>query len=230
MPRRSILTDSERDSLFTLRDNQEDLIRYYSFSEPDLSIIRQHRGAANKIGFAIQLCYMRYPGIILSAEDDPSMSLLQIIAQQIRVETTEWAKYACRAETRREHRLELQNIFGFRTFSMDFYRTSVESLDELAWQTDKGILLAEALMEYLRTQLILLPSINVIERICAEAITKSTRRIYSVLTEKVTPEHLSRLDSLLSLKPESKITMLSWLRQPTGSAKARRILEHIKRL
>jgi TnpA family transposase len=230
MPRRAILTDMERKSLFALPDNQEGLILHYCFSESDISIIRQHRGAANKIGFAVQLCYMRYPGIILPVEDDPGIALLQIVAQQIGIESTEWVKYARRAETRRDHLLELQNIFGFRTFSMDFYRTSVESLEELAWQTDKGVLLANVLTQYLRSQLILLPSINVIERICAEAIIKSTRRVYSVLTEKLTMEHLSGLDSLLALKPESKITMLSWLRQPTGSAKARHILEHIKRL
>lgn len=37
------------------------------------------------------------------------MSLLQIRTQQIRIETTEWAKYAHLAETRREYLLELQN-------------------------------------------------------------------------------------------------------------------------
>lgn len=48
MSRRALLTDSERDSLFALPDNQADLIRYYSFSESDLSVIPQHRGAAKK--------------------------------------------------------------------------------------------------------------------------------------------------------------------------------------
>ena len=70
MPRRAILTDMERKSLFTLPDNQKGLILHYCFSESDISIIRQHRGAANKIGFAIQLCYMRYPGIILAQRLD----------------------------------------------------------------------------------------------------------------------------------------------------------------
>lgn len=230
MPRRSTLTDAERKSLFALPDSHEDLIRRYCFSESGLSLIRQHRGTANRIGFTIQLCYMRYPGIILPSEEDPGMALLEFVADQIRIGTTEWTRYAHRAETRREHLLELQNVFGFKTFSMDLYPASVESLKELAWQTDKGILLAEALANYLRSRLILLPSINVIERICAEAITKVTRQVYSVLTETLASEHFNRPDSLLAIKPESKITMLSWLRQPTGSAKARHILEHMKRL
>ena len=50
MPRRTVLSSSERESLFALPDNQKDLIQQYTFSESDLSIIRQHRGAANRMG------------------------------------------------------------------------------------------------------------------------------------------------------------------------------------
>lgn len=230
MPRRSILSASERDSLLSLPDNQEDLFRFYSFSESDLSTIRQHRGAANRIGFAVQLCYMRYPGIILGTNEAPHPAILSFIAAQLNEPADRWNDYGQRFQTRREHLVELQAIYQFKTFGVEHHRAAVESLEETSWQTDKGILLADALLQYLRSKLILLPSINVIERICAEAITKSTRRIYFALTENLTAENLRSLDSLLAIKPESKITMLSWLRQPTGSAKARHLLEHIKRL
>ena len=64
MPRRSILSASERENLLALPDSRDDLIRRYTFSESDLSIVRQRRGAANRLGFAVQLCYLRYPGIV----------------------------------------------------------------------------------------------------------------------------------------------------------------------
>ena len=60
MARRSILTAQERQSLVALPDNQTDFIRHYSLSETDLSLIKQKRGDTNRLGFAIQLCYMRY--------------------------------------------------------------------------------------------------------------------------------------------------------------------------
>jgi Domain of unknown function (DUF4158) len=41
MPRRSILSASERENLLALPDNKDDLIRHYTFSDTDLSIIRQ---------------------------------------------------------------------------------------------------------------------------------------------------------------------------------------------
>ena len=58
MPRRSILSAAERESLLALPDTKDDLIRHYTFSDTDLSIIRQRRGPANRLGFAVQLCYL----------------------------------------------------------------------------------------------------------------------------------------------------------------------------
>ncbi len=50
MPRRSILSATERESLLTLPDAKDELIRHYTFNETDLSVIRQRRGAAESIG------------------------------------------------------------------------------------------------------------------------------------------------------------------------------------
>ena len=71
MPRRSILSAAERESLLALPDTKDELIRHYTFSESDLSIIRQRRGPANRLGFAVQLCYLRFPGVILGADEPP---------------------------------------------------------------------------------------------------------------------------------------------------------------
>jgi hypothetical protein len=65
VPRRSTLTLAERESLFAVPTDEAELIRRYAFSEQELSVIQQHRGDHNRLGFAVQLCYMRYPGYIL---------------------------------------------------------------------------------------------------------------------------------------------------------------------
>lgn len=230
MPRRSILSASERDSLLAMPDTRDDLIRYYTFSETDLSIIRQHRGAENRLGFAVQLCYMRYPGVILGADDAPFPPLLRLIAEQLKVTPENWDEYGQRDKTRREHLVELQTVFGFQTFTMSHYRPAVQGLDDLAWQTDKGVVLAGELIENLRRHAILLPALNVIERICAEAITRANRRIYRALTESLSDTHRQHLDNLLKRKPESKTTWLAWLRQSPGKPNSRQMLEHIERL
>jgi len=51
MPRRSILSVTERDSLLALPDTEDGLIRYYTFSDSDQSLIGQRRGNPNRLGW-----------------------------------------------------------------------------------------------------------------------------------------------------------------------------------
>ena len=85
MPRRSILSAAERESLLALPDTKDELIRHYTFSETDLSIIRQRRGPANRLGFAVQLCYLRFPGVMLGVDEPPFLPMLKLVADQLEV-------------------------------------------------------------------------------------------------------------------------------------------------
>ena len=99
MPRRSILSTTEQMSLLALPESQNDLILYYTFNETDVSLIRQRRGDANRLGFAVQLCLLRYPGSMLGSDLTVSESLIQWVASQIRVDAAAWSKYAERDQT-----------------------------------------------------------------------------------------------------------------------------------
>ncbi|MBS0649219.1 MAG: DUF4158 domain-containing protein [Verrucomicrobia bacterium] len=76
MPRRSILTKAECDSLIAFPENVHELIKYCAFNDREWAIIQQRRGKPNRLGFAIQLSYMRYPGILLGMNDTPPIPLL----------------------------------------------------------------------------------------------------------------------------------------------------------
>ena len=132
MPRRSILSAAERESLLALPDNRDDLIRRYTLSESDLSIIRQRRGPANRLGFAVQLCYLRFPGVVLGVHQLPFAPLLHLVANQLGITVDAWADYGGRAETRREHLGELQTVFGFEPFTTGHHRLAVQELVETA--------------------------------------------------------------------------------------------------
>src|SRR5947209_10578342 len=230
MPRRSILSASERGSLLALPDSRDELIRRYTFSESDLSIVRQRRGEANRLGFAVQLCYLRYPGIVLGVDQLPLSALLHLVAGQLKISVERWAEYGERAQTRREHLVELQTVFGFEPFTRGHHRLAVQELMEMAMQTDKGIVLATALVEMLRERAILQPRLNVIEDVCAEAITRANRRIYKQLNHGLTELHHERLDRLLLRKAEGSLTQLAWLRQAPLKPNSKHMLEHIDRL
>ncbi|MEO5779797.1 MAG: DUF4158 domain-containing protein [Arthrobacter oryzae] len=65
---RSLLTPAERDQILAMPTGTEDLAASYTLSDADMSLIRQRRGNADRLGFAVQLALLRHPGITL-AED-----------------------------------------------------------------------------------------------------------------------------------------------------------------
>lgn len=230
MPRRSTLSAAEREQLLALPETSEEFIRHYTLSEVDLSLIHQHRGAANRLGFAVQLCYLRFPGVVLGLDQLPAPSLLAFVAAQLKLPAPEWAVYGQREQTRREHLLEMQAAFGFQTFALPHYRAAVPWLTDVALQTDKGVLLVQALMGHLRRQGILLPAVAVLERLSAEALTRANRQLYDTLTEDLTLETRQGLEDLLTRREGSPLTWLAWLRQAPAAPTSRQLVEHLARL
>jgi hypothetical protein len=158
------------------------------------------------------------------------MPLRRLVANQLKVGIESWDEYGQREQTRREHLVELQTVFGFQPFTIGHYRQAVQLLTELAMQTDKGIVLARALIEHLRRQSVIVPALNAVERASAEAITRANRRLYDALAEPLTDVHRRRLDDLLKRRDNGKTTWLAWLRQSPVKPNSRHMLEHIERL
>ncbi|MHB0806898.1 Tn3 family transposase [Stutzerimonas nitrititolerans] len=230
MPRRLILSATERDTLLALPESQDDLIRYYTFNDSDLSLIRQRRGDANRLGFAVQLCLLRYPGYALGTDSELAEPVILWVAKQVQVDPASWAKYGERDVTRREHALELRTYLQLAPFGLSDFRVLVRELTELAQQTDKGLLLAGQALESLRQKRRILPALSVIDRACSEAIALANRRVYRALVGPLTDSHRAKLDELLKLKAGSSITWLTWLRQAPLKPNSRHMLEHIERL
>jgi hypothetical protein len=230
MPWRAVLTAAERSTLLAFPTDPGELIRHYTFDERDLTRIRRHRGGHNRLGFAVQLCCLRFPGAPLPADATPPDPLLDWVARQLQVGAGVWARYARRPETRREHLQELYTWLGLAPFGVRQFRTSVQQLTELAAQTDRGMVLATALVERLRQQRVLLPPLRVIERICASARTRGIQRVYGALTEPLTAGQREALDRLLEPHDATPKSTLTWLRQPPGFPNAKHILKHLTRL
>ena len=66
MPRRSILTERQRSALFDLPTDETLMLRHYTLADDDIEHINERRRPENKIGFALQLCALRYPARLLS--------------------------------------------------------------------------------------------------------------------------------------------------------------------
>ncbi len=62
MPRRQILSSEEKERWLIVPDDDVFLTRMCFLSEHDLALINKHRRPANRLGFAVLLCYLRGPG------------------------------------------------------------------------------------------------------------------------------------------------------------------------
>jgi len=230
MPRRELFTPEERAALLAFPAEEAELIRLATLSRADVAFVRQHRGEHNRLGVAVQLCYLRYPGRVLTPDESPFPPLLGILAARLRIRPAVWDLYARRDETRREHLQELFVRLGVRPFDGADYRASVSELLPLAMQTTQALVLARSLIEQLRARQVALPPVRVIEKLCAAVLTRAARLTFRRLTDPLTGEHRAALDGLLTVQPELAISRLAWLRQPPGAPSANAVLAHLSRL
>ena len=224
MPRRSVLTEAEVQELLAFPESPEEIVQHYTLSEEDLVVIRQHRGDPQRLGVAVLLCAMRYPGISVDTGTIIPEAILKYVAGQLGIEASVWFQYAKRSATRREHLLELRKIYGFRLFGAKDYRKFLEELKNLALLTDRGIALGEKLVELLVTRKILAPAPETIRSLCSEAIIKGTREIYNLLLADCDSGHLGRLDALLTLREGTASSIFTWLTETPGKPTPRNIL------
>lgn len=87
MPRRTVLSTSQRASFEALPVEPVELARHYTLGEADLTLIRKRRRASNRIGFVVQLCLSRYPGRTLRAGEEPPSHFLAFVAEQTNTKT-----------------------------------------------------------------------------------------------------------------------------------------------
>src|SRR6202007_1441593 len=81
--RRQQLNEAQITALLDPPTDQRELVRHYTLSVVELGAIRRCRGDHNRLGHALMLCYLRYPGRPLKGGERPPRPLLLFIAEQI---------------------------------------------------------------------------------------------------------------------------------------------------
>ena len=96
MARRTVLTGRQRSALFSLPQREADLLRHYTLSDEDLQNIGVRRRPRNKLGFALQLCVLRYPGRLLAPGEFVPPTVVDFIGRQLHLDGEELGDYAVR--------------------------------------------------------------------------------------------------------------------------------------
>nr|AAN05212.1 RC139 [Ruegeria sp. PR1b] len=231
MPRRSILTERQRSALFDLPTDETLMLRHYTLADDDIEHINERRRPENKIGFALQLCALRYPGRLLSSGEVIPEKVLRFIAAQLGLTGDDVLPYAARRQTRQQHLHALRQVYGFKMFSGQGARSLKAWLENEAETARSNEDLARRFVEECRRSQVILPGISVIERLCADALVSAERRIESRITAKLDDRIKDQLDSLLTEIVDGNVTRFIWLRRfevGGNSAGASRLLDRLE--
>ena len=99
MARRRLLNDDLWARHLEPPTDEREIARHYTLGAEDLAQIVAKRGDANRLGYALVLLYLRFPGRVLEIGETPPDAVLLYVARQLGVPASAFAAYAHRAAT-----------------------------------------------------------------------------------------------------------------------------------
>jgi hypothetical protein len=230
MKKHEILSPQARASLFDPPTDPAAIVRHYTFSPEDMTLIRQRRRAANRLGFAVLLAYLRFPGRMLRPEEAPPAEMLAFISVQTGCKPDEFVFYARREETRWEHLGALQTYLNARPFRPEDRRAVVQAGIEEGAGSDRGDAIVAAMISHLRQRNIWLPASSELERLALAARAIARRRAYRGLAEGLPPATIAGLELLLIVAEGEERTSFAWLRDWPEAPRQKNLLAVVERL
>ncbi|HPV68963.1 MAG TPA: Tn3 family transposase [Sphingorhabdus lacus] len=230
MARRDLLNDDERRILFGVPEEHDSLVKLYTLSPADGESVLARRGAANRLGFAVQMALLQHPGMSLATFGDAPPQLVTFMARQIGVPQEKYFDYAKRVQILSEHARELMAMLDLRLPGEDTVSLMIEAGARAAWSTDDGFAIAGEIVEELRAAGTLLPAMGRIERSGIAGRARARKQAHEALLSGASADQIGRLDDLLVVDLKTGVTPLAWVREISTAPKADNVRGLIARL
>lgn len=231
MPKR-FLTEADRNKLNNYANEipYEDMIKYFTISYLDRKVIPDNASAVNRLGFAIQLCTLRYMGFVPSNLKIFPTDTKKYLLQQLDIDNCSLNEYGKRKNTRILHFNSVKEYIGFTKINDEYTNRLMEWLNERSMEHDKPSLLLHLLVDKLYHDKIVRPGITTLEEILSTARIYSRNKTYEILKPIMTGGVISFLDDVITMNEEMKIYPISWLKQKATSNTPENLIETIKKL
>src|SRR2546425_9654483 len=104
------LTEAERERWQRFPDTvpQDDLFVFFQLSDEDKGEVRRQRDSQNRLGYALQLCILRYLGFVPDNLQVIPHEGIAFVAEQLEIDPRVLTLYANRRRTQTDHQLHVQ--------------------------------------------------------------------------------------------------------------------------
>lgn len=228
-----LLTDEQRLWLTSmpLDLTEQEIRHHYTLAPDDIHFIHRHRGQANRLGIAIQLCGLRYPGRRLSDLLPIPEGILHYIANQLAIDPAQFDEYGQRPPTIYEHLDNIRQTYAYRDCGVQDLLPMARYLLPLTMESDEPLPLVQAALEYMRSRRLIAPGITSTESLVWRVQRIARRRLYGRLTRSLTSAQLTSLDNLVNMEAsEFAVSSFAWLRQLVGKPSPESMYHLLERL
>ena len=193
----------------------EQLALYFHLDDRDRRLLEPRRHAHTRLGFALQLCTVRFLGTFLSDPTDVPHNVVVHLSSQLNIaDWTVLARYR-EGEMRYDHVHEIMAEYGYQDFASqpEHFRFLRWLYTRAWWSEERLTILFDLAMAHLIDHQVLLPGVSVLERAISSVREHVSKRLWQVLSALPTPPQRALLETLLEVPPGERQTPLDRLRR-----------------
>ena len=200
--------------------SSEDLARFFLLTSEDMREVRTCRGAANRLGFTLNLLLLRLLYCPLPDVNLTPVSIIQFVAMQLNIHPEVLTEYSVRRpQTRDEHLVQIRVYLKLRPYSHEKDDPHLtEYLLTRALQRDDPAVLLEEAEDWLREEGILFPAESALQKMIAQVRPQAENYIFATITQQLSATQTQAVEELLHRDQGKRGSTFAWLKEPAVKA------------
>ncbi|MBG8556044.1 Tn3 family transposase [Hymenobacter guriensis] len=216
---------------FAAAPSPEQLAQFFYLSPSDRTAVAQRRRPANRLGYAVQLCTLRFLGTFLPDPFQVPAVVVDTLAAQLQLCPAAWDDYRTRPSTWYEHQAHIVAYLDYRPFTgREGFRLARWLYAQVSTSTVRPSVLFDLATAHLVAQRVVLPGVSPLARLIARVHQRHSRHLYRLLWGRLDAAQRHALDALLVAPPGHRLTPLELLRTPPTRVSAPGLVEALQRL